>query len=135
MSKPWISLYLSLNYCIKFHRQITYCIKFFFCIQNHAPSQPKVPLQPKQSCQCRQTLPPKQPLLLTQLQNNPPAIKRLPGAKPAKYALNLMDAFLIDKEMRDQIFIKSQRSRSVRELCHRIKFYISRVVSYIFRPY
>ena len=37
------------------------------------------------------------------------------GATPAKYALNLMDALFTDNEMRGHLFIKSERSKIVRQ--------------------
>ena len=89
------------------------------CIQS-SPSQPKIsrPLTP--SCQPKPAPQSKQPLLdvSTNSITDPSSsnFECLPGAEPVKYALNLMDAFFTDEEMKDHLFIKSQRSRSVREL-------------------
>ena len=42
-------------------------------------------------------------------------LQHLPGSTPDKYALNLMDALFTDEEMRGHLFIKSGRSKSVRD--------------------
>ena len=40
------------------------------------------------------------------------------GATPEKYALNLMDTLFTDEEMKEHLFIKSERSKSIRKrLC------------------
>lgn len=97
---------------------------FLFNIQIHTLSQPEVSLHTKPSCQPKpptsQTHQPKPPLLdvSTNSITDQSSINYecLPGAEPAKYALNLMDSFFTDEEMKGRLFIKSQRSRSTREL-------------------
>ena len=42
-------------------------------------------------------------------------LQHLPRSTPDKYALNLLDALFTDEEMRGHLFIKSERSKSVRD--------------------
>jgi hypothetical protein len=83
--------------------------------------KPKLPLP---DVSPKQTLQPKQPLLDVSLDDTSSIagpstrtnLECLPGSEPGKYALNLLDALFTDEEMKGNLFIKSQRSRSTRGL-------------------
>ena len=94
---------------------------FYTQDRERAPLQPKMLLQPKPSSQPKPSLQLEQPLPEMSMNDTMGAasgndFEHLPGLTPAKYALNLMDAFFTDEEMKGHLFIKSQRSKSTREL-------------------